>query len=314
MSFILHRKSEDFDELLDGVRDWDIDLTLLQSGEFQGSILQYCVNGAVYNEGVASKNIMLQGGTPPGTVSLLFAEKQHARMKWQGKSLTGEYVMTLPGSSEFSKVIAGGCRTFSMSFSEEHLDHLAYELGVPALEALLQNEVFRCEPQYLAPIAADIMRLNGALRESPELINNFRAQELLGRELPMRIMDLISRERAVRVKASGTKRARALRLAVSFLNEASPEDMTVGALVDVTEVSQRTLQYTFLDAFGLSPKAYLTTLRLHGAYRSLKSADPARIKVADVANFWEFWHMGQFAADYRKQFGELPSDTLLKNG
>ncbi|MCK5375915.1 MAG: helix-turn-helix domain-containing protein, partial [Acidobacteria bacterium] len=32
--------------------------------------------------------------------------------------------------------------------------------------------------------------------------------------------------------------------------------------------------------------------------------------VTDVANNWGFWHMGQFAADYRKMFGELPSQTL----
>jgi AraC family transcriptional regulator, ethanolamine operon transcriptional activator len=32
--------------------------------------------------------------------------------------------------------------------------------------------------------------------------------------------------------------------------------------------------------------------------------------IGDIANTWGFWHMGQFAADYRRQFGELPSETL----
>jgi AraC family ethanolamine operon transcriptional activator len=27
------------------------------------------------------------------------------------------------------------------------------------------------------------------------------------------------------------------------------------------------------------------------------------------ANNWGFWHMDRFAADYRRQFGELPSET-----
>jgi AraC-like DNA-binding protein len=31
--------------------------------------------------------------------------------------------------------------------------------------------------------------------------------------------------------------------------------------------------------------------------------------ITDVANEWGFWHMGQFAADYQSQFGELPSET-----
>ncbi|NOR23809.1 MAG: helix-turn-helix domain-containing protein [Desulforhopalus sp.] len=36
------------------------------------------------------------------------------------------------------------------------------------------------------------------------------------------------------------------------------------------------------------------------------------MKVIDVSNVWGFWHMGQFAADYRNLFGELPSETLQK--
>jgi hypothetical protein len=33
----------------------------------------------------------------------------------------------------------------------------------------------------------------------------------------------------------------------------------------------------------------------------------------DVANNWGFWYMGRFAADYRRQFGELPSVTLRRD-
>jgi AraC family ethanolamine operon transcriptional activator len=31
--------------------------------------------------------------------------------------------------------------------------------------------------------------------------------------------------------------------------------------------------------------------------------------IADIANRWGFWHIGKLAADYRTQFGELPSAT-----
>jgi AraC family ethanolamine operon transcriptional activator len=40
------------------------------------------------------------------------------------------------------------------------------------------------------------------------------------------------------------------------------------------------------------------------------STSGASSRIADVANRWGFWHMGQFAADYRRQFGELPSETV----
>ncbi len=39
--------------------------------------------------------------------------------------------------------------------------------------------------------------------------------------------------------------------------------------------------------------------------------DPAGsdLRIADIANRYGFWHMGQFAADYRRMFAELPSET-----
>ena len=52
--------------------------------------------------------------------------------------------------------------------------------------------------------------------------------------------------------------------------------------------------------------AYINAMRLNGARRELMN----RLKVNEAANAWGFWHMGQFAKDYRKLFGELPSETL----
>jgi hypothetical protein len=33
-------------------------------------------------------------------------------------------------------------------------------------------------------------------------------------------------------------------------------------------------------------------------------------KSAEVFKQWGFWHMGQFAKDYKFMFGQLPSETL----
>ena len=76
-------------------------------------------------------------------------------------------------------------------------------------------------------------------------------------------------------------------------------------------VSERTLRYAFREQLGVSPKQYLQLVRLGGVRRNLQLA-AAGVKIVDVANRWGFWHMGQFAADYRRQFGELPSETLRR--
>ena len=57
--------------------------------------------------------------------------------------------------------------------------------------------------------------------------------------------------------------------------------------------------------------AYLQELRIVAAHRDLLEAD-ARQGIADVALRWGFTHLGRFAADYRKRFGQLPSQTLKR--
>jgi AraC family ethanolamine operon transcriptional activator len=34
------------------------------------------------------------------------------------------------------------------------------------------------------------------------------------------------------------------------------------------------------------------------------------VTIQDIASHWGFWHLSQFAQDYKKLFGELPSATL----
>ena len=81
-------------------------------------------------------------------------------------------------------------------------------------------------------------------------------------------------------------------------------------------MSERTLRYGFQDLLSVSPKKYILYQKLHQVRRNLIKEEGACKPIADIANYYGFWHLGQFAADYRKLFGELPSktrtNTLLK--
>jgi AraC family ethanolamine operon transcriptional activator len=51
--------------------------------------------------------------------------------------------------------------------------------------------------------------------------------------------------------------------------------------------------------------------RVHKGLRYFDAQDCDSI--IELAGIQGFWHMGQFAADYRRIYGELPSDTLKRN-
>ena len=98
-----------------------------------------------------------------------------------------------------------------------------------------------------------------------------------------------------------------------FLDHHLDEPVTVTQLCEITNVSRRTLQYSFESILGVSPIQYLRISRLNGVRRSLVQAQHGQA-VSDIAAQWGFWHLSQFAKDYKQLFGEQPSQTLEWQG
>lgn len=88
------------------------------------------------------------------------------------------------------------------------------------------------------------------------------------------------------------------------------------SIVDICmelNISQRNLQYSFKNILGVTPNAYLYHLRLNRARGQLIKPESAHTTVTEIATNWQFWHLGRFANDYLRLFGELPSTTLLRS-
>lgn len=97
----------------------------------------------------------------------------------------------------------------------------------------------------------------------------------------------------------------------SDLIEGRPDEpLTVLTLCEELHVSRGTLQRAFLQAYGISPLAFLRLRRLHGARRALQAGRSTGASVASVAMAWGFFHLSRFSQAYFLQFGELPSVTL----
>lgn len=83
-------------------------------------------------------------------------------------------------------------------------------------------------------------------------------------------------------------------------------------LCDAAGVSERALRYAFEELVGISPVRYLSMLRLCEACRTLSSADAGRKSVKSIALSCGLWDLSRFADNYRRVFGELPSETLMR--
>ena len=107
-------------------------------------------------------------------------------------------------------------------------------------------------------------------------------------------------------------RDRAMRRCLECLEQPDWVNLSPALLCEYAGVAERTLQYAFRERFGLTPAAFLTARRLASARRLLRQAETGAPSVGDIAASLGFWHLSHFATDYRRAFGELPSETLKR--
>ena len=98
----------------------------------------------------------------------------------------------------------------------------------------------------------------------------------------------------------------------AFIHDNAEKELTLSDLVAVSAMSARTLYSGFHQAYGTGPMAYLKRVKLNRCKESLLAADSEKELVGDIAASWGFYHLSSFARYYRREFGELPSETLKR--
>jgi AraC-like DNA-binding protein len=103
----------------------------------------------------------------------------------------------------------------------------------------------------------------------------------------------------------------AVRRAAAFIEASADGPVTLTEIAAAAGVTSRALQYAFRRHYGTTPTGYVRRVRLEHAHRELRDADPAAgTTVAKVARTWGWANPSHFTSAYRRQFGQLPGQTL----
>lgn len=102
---------------------------------------------------------------------------------------------------------------------------------------------------------------------------------------------------------------RDVKRAIDFIEVNVESTITLADIVVASGVPGRTLFKHFQDFKGVSPMQYLRNARYAKIRGDLVRAD-GEAGVTEVALRWGITHMGRFSIEYRRRFGESPSQTL----
>ncbi|HSI59922.1 MAG TPA: AraC family transcriptional regulator [Ideonella sp.] len=200
------------------------------------------------------------------------------------------------------------------------------------LESLLQAPlrqalVFDLAVDLSGAAAGGLAALVGYLRSTLEHGQGFSGHETLAEQaenhlLSSLLLSLPHNYSAALAGASGRVASgsggvlpRTVKRAQEILRAHVELPISLDELCTLTGASARSLQQGFARHTGCSPMAWLRELRLDHARAQLQRAagpgagDGCQVRVATVAANCGFFHLGHFAAHYRRRFGESPSQT-----
>ena len=99
--------------------------------------------------------------------------------------------------------------------------------------------------------------------------------------------------------------------AYQYMTANARENITIEDLTAVAGVSGRALYEGFRRFKGASPMACLRAIRMQAIRKELLDGKDTE-DVTLIAQRWGFFHLGRFAANYQRIFGEKPSHTLRR--
>lgn len=282
---------------------WGLDFRQIEAGPMATSIRLR--NGSLVSmiEISMNRKVHQQGMAPPGALTFGLP-LSGAGFAWAGADASSDHLLTFGAEDGFDGVTRPDFHGLTFSVSDTVIETLSDRLGLPLDDTVRRSGVFHAMSDSL-----DIDRLARKALRFMCPAQNLALEPADEEELLALFLGIAARTDRLEDRSKGWQRARAVRRAVELMEQKPDENIPISLICEAAGVSLRTLNRAFHDKFGIGPKAYYLSLRLNHLHRALIDRRESQ-NIVDAANALGFWHMGQLARDYRKQFGELPSQTL----
>lgn len=310
--FRLVQSFDDFDDFIASIT-WDLKYTQLSPGKFRADLAFFGDRDLQIAE-VSLNTTLLQNGSVPEGFTFAIHHPESAPLKWRHLDFGADGIIVFPESREHQGLSQENHHPFTMTITDTYLSKVADEVGLPEpSEFVRKGEIHQCDPVTIRRIQHFLGSVCEMIRFTPAgFVKDLVSHEFKWKIARMFLLALSSSEVTKLRKRRLSRRKRIVDRVMEYIDSDLATVRSVPELCRIAEVSERTLRNVFYEQVSLSPTRFLKCHRLNTVRSALKRLDSTEALVADIANETGFWHMGQFAGDYRRLFEELPSETLAR--
>lgn len=302
------KEAFDADLHASNLTNWQQEYDQTSRGGFRGAIVELPFSDLQVFKEVTSQALQQKCVVWPDSVWLGIPLSNQEDCRINGLTVREQHIMCRPGDCEFELTTPQDYELFGMVVQLPALMRMAKIHGIDLnWSELTEHGRLALPEKTLTDVRYVLTRLlNGQATSA-------MPQRLAHDLLMMALLEVLKAEQPAPAQTqSYHHRKQVVDTARAFIHDHPDTPLTVTDLCEVANVSRRTLQYAFESILAISPIQYLRMSRLNGVRRELIVAEEG-VNVADIAAEWGFWHMSQFAKDYRMLFGELPSHTRTQS-
>lgn len=312
---LLSRRFKSFEELAALVVAWNLDFRQVSESSSDSCIEQIQAGNILFSHLSCGCFATHAGETPKNMYTIAVPDARAPEFRYSGRQVDKPALIIARPGQEFDVIARPGygMSTFSIpqsvleEYFESNFNQTVENFISSRGPVMFADRAAVTAIRELAQVISDLALQCAPSRAQPAGIPSFEAQTLEC------LLGAFNPETQIRIQSGAARQNQVFACARKFVKDHRREFLSVRELARAINVTERTLQRTFNHEFGISPKKFLFGRRMYGAHRQLWRSNPSGKSVVDIANAWGFWHMGQFAKDYRRLFGELPSETLRRS-
>ncbi|WP_085314317.1 helix-turn-helix domain-containing protein [Derxia lacustris] len=322
-------RAHDADEHARNLSGWDQEYDQLAPGAFAGELAEFWVDSVqVFRE--RTSHAVRQTCRIRADAVWCGIPVVHDGTRIEGRTVGADGVMLRAGGAPFELLTPSDHDIFGVVAGRDALEGYAAAIGCRIdAERLVTPGWWQVGDARRAAALTQLGQLLdgalggfGAAGDAAEIGAGPAMHDAARRQLQQAVLDVLvglleAPTEPPRSHASFARRQQLVR-AICDAARAEPDAVpTVPELCQRFHVSRRALQYAFEEVLGASPVTWLRMLRLNAVRRRLRDAADGGldgrsvgVSVGDAASAFGFWNLSQFGSDYRKLFGERPSQTL----